>query len=98
MSVIQKIKSLSNNSFPNVTENYEMKVSGTDSFTANNKKYFLVLYKGKRLSDGADAEHASIVNKEATFSPEEMNEVIMVNTTAKEDKLYPKIELVEAGN
>ena len=96
MSVAKKLKAAGNSSFPNSSETFEMKVSGTQTIASGNKNYFLVNFKGKRLSDDAAVEHSTILNKEISLSDAEMNEVIIVSTTEREGKEYPKVSFADA--
>ena len=75
MSLAKKLSAAGNNSFPNIDETYEMKVSGTQTIESNDKSYFLVNFKGKRLSDDKDVEHSTILNKEIEISKKEIDEM-----------------------
>lgn len=95
MSLAKKLSAAGNNSFPNIDETYEMKVSGTQTIESGDKSYFLVNFKGKRLSDDKDVEHSTILNKEIEISKKELNEVVMVATTERDGKNYPKVTFSE---
>ena len=92
MSLQNRLRAQGNNSFPNITASYEVKVSKTDVITE--QKYFLVTFAGKRLEDEKDVEYSTIIGKPGEsmeISADEMNEVIMINTTKREGKEYPKV-------
>ena len=95
MSLAKKLSAAGNNSFPNVDETYEMKVSGTQTIESGEKSYFLVNFKGKRISDEKDVEHSTILNKEVEISKKEANEIVMVTTTERDGKAYPKVVFSE---
>ena len=95
MSLAKKLSAAGNNSFPNTNESYEMKVAGTQTISSGDKEYFLVNFKGKRISDEKDVEHSTILNKEIEISAKEMKEIVVVNTTEREGKDYPKVKFAE---